>query len=286
MPIFTDPSKLTKAKLKEELIRFNVKLPPSTSKKQVLVDLYEQHISQLNDPSIFEEEFVEGSSEQEVEETESEDDINSNNSDVESETVSFEESQKETKEAMTINAEDLTDKELANELRSLGFTPGPIGTTTRRVYEKKLVKLRQNSGDAIKVSPKLFQQKYEEVPDDEEKQPPVKPRSPRRRPPPRRIQREEPVDEPVEEPVEQKITENPVLTRRPLTARTRGKTERSSPPASSETTSTTEEKSGGGLPTWVKLVVLLLVAFFVYLVIVNMEPSADEKIPKSITDGT
>lgn len=68
--------------------------------------------------------------------------------------------------------------------------------------------------------------------------------------------------------------------------RTRGKTERSSPPASSETTSTTEEKSGGGLPTWVKLVVLLLVAFFVYLVIVNMEPSADEKIPKSITEGT
>ncbi|VDH99174.1 Hypothetical predicted protein [Mytilus galloprovincialis] len=285
MPIFTDPSKLTKAKLKEELIRFNVKLPPSTSKKQVLVDLYEQHISQLNDPSIFEEEFVEGSSEQEVEETESEDDINSNNSDVESETVSFEEAQKETKEAMTINAEDLTDKELANELRSLGFTPGPIGTTTRRVYEKKLVKLRQSSGD-IKVSPKLFQQKYEEVPDDEEKQPPVKPRSPRRRPPPRRIQREEPVDEPVEEPEEQKITENPVLTRRPLTARTRGKPERSSPPASSETTSTTEEKSGGGLPTWVKLVVLLLVAFFVYLVIVNMEPSADGKIPKSITEGT
>ncbi|XP_052072586.1 lamina-associated polypeptide 2, isoforms beta/delta/epsilon/gamma-like isoform X1 [Mytilus californianus] len=285
MPIFTDPSKLTKAKLKEELIRFNVKLPPSTSKKQVLVDLYEQHISQLNDPSIFEDEFVEGSSEQEVEETESEDEQNSN-SDIESETVSFEEPQKETKEAMTINAEDLSDKELANELRLLGFTPGPIGTTTRRVYEKKLVKLRQSSGDAIKVSPKLFQQRYDEVPDDEDKQPPVKPRSPRRRPPPRRIQREEPVDEPVEEPVEQKITENPVLTRRPLTARTRGKTERSSPTASSETTSTTEEKSGGGIPMWVKLVIFLLVAFFVYLVIVNMEPSADGKIPKSITEGT
>ncbi|CAG2216240.1 unnamed protein product [Mytilus edulis] len=227
MPIFTDPSKLTKAKLKEELIRFNVKLPPSTSKKQ--------------------KSSLKGSSEQEVEETESEDDINSNNSDVESETVSFEEAQKETKEAMTINAEDLTDKELANELRSLGFTPGPIGTTTRRSHlnyfnssMRKYLMMKRNNhllsqdhqGDV------LHQEEFKEK------------------------------------------------NQRPLTARTRGKPERSSPPASSENTSTTEEKSGGGLPIWVKLVILLLVAFFVYLVIVNMEPSADEKIPKSITEGT
>ena len=57
MPIFPDASKLTIVKLKEELRRYNVKLPPSGAKKQAYVDLYTQHISQLNDPNIFEDDF-------------------------------------------------------------------------------------------------------------------------------------------------------------------------------------------------------------------------------------
>ena len=72
MPIVTDPSKLTKVKLKEELQRYNVKLPPSGAKKQVYVDLYIEHISQLNDPSIFEDETTEPSLDLELEKTESE----------------------------------------------------------------------------------------------------------------------------------------------------------------------------------------------------------------------
>jgi hypothetical protein len=64
--------------------------------------------------------------------------------------------------------------------------------------------------------------------------------------------------------------------------RTKEPTGRSKPPPTQETNPT----STGGIPMWVKLLVFLLIAFFVYLVIVNMEPSADNKIPKSISDET
>ena len=49
--------------------------------------------------------------------------------------------------------------------------------------------------------------------------PPAKPRSPKRRPPPRRVPREDPVEEPEEESDEEQVIQEPVLTRRPLSAR-------------------------------------------------------------------
>ena len=206
-------------------------------------------------------------------------------SDSDNESVPLEESEKAEKKIM--NVEDLTDKQLSNELLSLGFKPGPIGATTRRVYEKKLVKMRLSaySANPATISPKLIQPKFSEVPDDEDKQPPAKPRSPKRRPPPRRVPIEDPVEEPEEESDEEQVIQEPELTRRPLSARqnrTKEPTGRSKPPPNQETNPT----STGGIPMWVKLLIFLLVAFFVYLVIVNMEPSADNKIPRSISDET
>lgn len=285
MPIVKDPSKLTISKLKEELKRYNVKLPPSGSKKQVFVDLYTEHITGLNDPEIFQEDLTEVDAESEIESEveESSRENNEEQGEESEETVDIKE------EGKVMDVEQLTDKELADELRELGFRPGPIGATTRRVYEKKLIKLRQNIGKEVRVSPKLIEKKFKEVPDDEDNQPPAKPRSPRRRPPPRRIpveEPEEPDDDIPMEPVEQRITEEPTLTRRPMTARTRGQTGRGDgKPTATETKKPAEEKSGG-LPLWIKILAFLLVVFFVYLVIANMEPSAGGKIPQSITGET
>ena len=40
------------------------------------------------------------------------------------------------------DVQDLSDWELLNELKSLGMKVGPISPTTRRIYEKKLSKVR------------------------------------------------------------------------------------------------------------------------------------------------
>ena len=40
------------------------------------------------------------------------------------------------------DVKDLSDWELLNELKSLGMKVGPISPTTRRIYEKKLSKVR------------------------------------------------------------------------------------------------------------------------------------------------
>ncbi|KAM5237792.1 LEM domain-containing protein 1 [Ctenodactylus gundi] len=40
-----------------------------------------------------------------------------------------------------VNVQCLSDCELQNQLEKLGFSPGPILPTTRKVYEKKLVQL-------------------------------------------------------------------------------------------------------------------------------------------------
>lgn len=38
-------------------------------------------------------------------------------------------------------------------------------------------------------------------------------------------------------------------------------------------------KSGGGISMWLKLIFVVIVAFLVYLVIINMNPSAENRIP-------
>lgn len=50
----------------------------------------------------------------------------------------------------------LSDAELRGELQSLGMNIGPVTGTTRTIYEKKLLKLRQGGGAAPAPKKVLF----------------------------------------------------------------------------------------------------------------------------------
>ncbi|XP_048738759.2 emerin homolog 1-like [Ostrea edulis] len=144
--------------------------------------------------------------------------------------------------------QELTNKELADELKRFGTSPGPIISTTRSVYEKRLLKLR--SGEIEKLSAR---NRYTEVPDDEEKSPPPKPRSPRLRK--RIVQKIEP-----EVADEMDDSGGPDL--------------RDTEPGD---TSTTETPQSTGM--YAKIFIFIIVLFFVYLIYINMESSGN-LVPK------
>ena len=52
--IVSDPTTLTKDKLKKELSRLNVRLPPSDARKDVYVELYREHVLPLLDKQVSE----------------------------------------------------------------------------------------------------------------------------------------------------------------------------------------------------------------------------------------
>lgn len=156
--------------------------------------------------------------------------------------------------------QNLTDKELAEQLRGYGANPGPILASTRSVYEKRLLKLREGVAAVDKLhKPRT---KYTEVPDDEERSPPPKPRSPRVR---KRV-----VKKVEEEPEEVDDVDNSAAS--DLTD--------NEPSQTSMTDSEPSSKSSGGVAMYVKVFILLIVLFFVYLVYINMEPSSGNRVPK------
>lgn len=48
MPLLEDPSRLSKSRLKSDLLAHNVALPPANSRKEVYVDLHLKHIEPKN----------------------------------------------------------------------------------------------------------------------------------------------------------------------------------------------------------------------------------------------
>lgn len=52
------------------------------------------------------------------------------------------------------------------------------------------------------------------------------------------------------------------------------------PSQTSMTDSEPSSKSSGGVAMYVKVFILLIVLFFVYLVYINMEPSSGNRVPK------
>lgn len=156
--------------------------------------------------------------------------------------------------------QNLTDKELAEQLRGYGANPGPILASTRSVYEKRLLKLREGVAAVDKLhKPRT---KYTEVPDDEERSPPPKPRSPRVR---KRVVKKVEV-----EPEEVDDVDNSAAS--DLTDNEPSQTSMTDPEPSA--------KSSGGVAMYVKVFILLIVLFFVYLVYINMEPSSGNRVPK------
>nr|CAG31776.1 hypothetical protein RCJMB04_10o24 [Gallus gallus] len=138
MPEFlADPSVLTKEKLKSELIANNVSLPGGEQRKDVYVQLYLQHLTARNPPAVAQPDF---SSDEEREPTP-----------IGARGRGAAVGRKATKKTDKLRAEEkddldvteLSNEDLQEQLMKYGINPGPIVATTRKLYEKKLLKLME-----------------------------------------------------------------------------------------------------------------------------------------------
>lgn len=125
-----DPSVLTKDKLKNELTANNVTLPSGEHKKEVYVQLYRKNLTVLNKKSSPAPDTF--SSDEELPAP-----VVSNKS------RSGRKATRKTDKPRSEDVEvtDLTDEGLKDELMKHGVDVGPIVASTRKLYEKKLIKL-------------------------------------------------------------------------------------------------------------------------------------------------
>ncbi|XP_055022170.1 LEM domain-containing protein 1 isoform X2 [Boleophthalmus pectinirostris] len=115
MPVFVeDPSQLSKARLKSDLIAHNVALPPATSRKGIYVELHTRHVDQKK--------CADFSSDEDAETDE------------------------ETNYAEILDPSSLTDDGLKAALLQHGVKAGPIVASTRALYERKLRNLLFSNG--------------------------------------------------------------------------------------------------------------------------------------------
>ncbi|KAM5334396.1 thymopoietin isoform 3-T3 [Glossophaga mutica] len=161
MPEFLeDPSVLTKEKLKSELVANNVTLPPGEQRKDVYVQLYLQHLTARNRPPLAAGANSKGppdfSSDEEREPTPV---LGSGASAAGRSRASV--GRKATKKTDKHRLEDkddldvteLTNEDLQDQLMKYGVNPGPIVGTTRKLYEKKLLKLREQGTESRSTTP-------------------------------------------------------------------------------------------------------------------------------------
>ncbi|NXN27332.1 LAP2B protein, partial [Nycticryphes semicollaris] len=140
MPEFlADPSVLTKEKLKSELIANNVSLPGGEQRKDVYVQLYLQHLTARNPPAAAAAQ-PDFSSDEEREPTP----LGARNRGA----AAGRKATKKTDKPRPEEKDDLYITEMSNEdlqeqLLKYGVNPGPIVATTRKLYEKKLLKLME-----------------------------------------------------------------------------------------------------------------------------------------------
>uniref|UniRef100_A0A2K6SX73 Uncharacterized protein n=1 Tax=Saimiri boliviensis boliviensis TaxID=39432 RepID=A0A2K6SX73_SAIBB len=145
MPEFLeDPSVLTKEKLKSELVANNVTLPAGEQRKDVYVQLYLQHLTARNRPPLAAGANSKGSPDF--------------SSDEEREPTPVLKATKKTDKPRQDDKDDLDVTELTNEdlldqLVKYGVNPGPIVGTTRKLYEKKLLKLREQGTESRSSTP-------------------------------------------------------------------------------------------------------------------------------------
>ncbi|XP_070611973.1 thymopoietin isoform X3 [Erythrolamprus reginae] len=145
MPEFlADPSVLTKEKLKSELIANNVSLPGGEQRKDVYVQLYLQHLTARNVSGVpAQPDF---SSDEERESTP----VGARNSAGSAAAVvvgrkATKKTDKSRLEQDDVDVAELSNEELKEQLLRYGVNPGPIVATTRKLYEKKLLKLKEPS---------------------------------------------------------------------------------------------------------------------------------------------
>lgn len=161
MPEFLeDPSVLTKEKLKSELVANNVTLPAGEQRKDVYVQLYLQHLTARNRPTLAAGANSKGppdfSSDEEREPTPV---LGSGAAAAGRSRAAV--GRKATKKTDKPRLEDkddldvteLTNEELLDQLVKYGVNPGPIVGTTRKLYEKKLLKLREQGTESRSSTP-------------------------------------------------------------------------------------------------------------------------------------
>ncbi|XP_062930911.1 thymopoietin isoform X4 [Cynocephalus volans] len=161
MPDFLeDPSVLTKDKLKSELVANNVTLPAGEQRKDVYVQLYLQHLTPRNRPPLAAGANSKGppdfSSDEEREPTPV---LGSGASAAgrsratvgRKATKKTDKPRQEDKDDLDVT--ELTNEDLLDQLVKYGVNPGPIVGTTRKLYEKKLMKLREQGTESRSSTP-------------------------------------------------------------------------------------------------------------------------------------
>ncbi|KAK2490250.1 hypothetical protein MC885_013827 [Smutsia gigantea] len=161
MPEFLeDPSVLTKEKLKSELVANNVMLPAGEQRKDVYVQLYLQHLTARNRQPLAAGANSKGppdfSSDEEREPTPV---LGSGAAAAGRSRAAV--GRKATKKTDKPRLEDkddvdvaeLTNEDLLDQLVKYGVNPGPIVGTTRKLYEKKLLKLREQGTESRSSTP-------------------------------------------------------------------------------------------------------------------------------------
>ncbi|XP_004403943.1 PREDICTED: thymopoietin isoform X5 [Odobenus rosmarus divergens] len=161
MPEFLeDPSVLTKEKLKSELVANNVTLPIGEQRKDVYVQLYLQHLTARNRPPLAAGANSKGppdfSSDEEREPTP----VLGSGAAVPGRSraaVGRKATKKTDKPRLEdkddLDVTELTNEELLDQLVKYGVNPGPIVGTTRKLYEKKLLKLREQGAESRSSTP-------------------------------------------------------------------------------------------------------------------------------------
>ncbi|XP_075605415.1 thymopoietin isoform X6 [Balearica regulorum gibbericeps] len=139
MPEFlADPSVLTKEKLKSELIANNVSLPGGEQRKDVYVQLYLQHLTARNPPAAAAQ--PDFSSDEEREPTP----LGARNRGAAAGRKATKKTDKpRPEEKDDLDITEMSNEDLQEQLVKYGLNPGPIVATTRKLYEKKLLKLME-----------------------------------------------------------------------------------------------------------------------------------------------
>ncbi|XP_074914138.1 thymopoietin isoform X5 [Buteo buteo] len=139
MPEFlSDPSVLTKEKLKSELIANNVSLPGGEQRKDVYVQLYLQHLTARNPPAAAAQ--PDFSSDEEREPTP----LGARNRGAAAGRKATKKTDKpRPEEKDDLDITEMSNEDLQEQLVKYGLNPGPIVATTRKLYEKKLLKLME-----------------------------------------------------------------------------------------------------------------------------------------------
>ncbi|XP_041440860.1 thymopoietin L homeolog isoform X3 [Xenopus laevis] len=133
MPEFLqDPSVLTKEKLKSELVANNVTLPSGEQRKDVYVQLYLQHLTSQNRAT------PDFSSDEEREATPMR---GRGRPPGRKATKKTDKPRAEEKDDPDVT--ELSNEALKEELLKYGMKPGPILSNTRKLYEQRLLKLRE-----------------------------------------------------------------------------------------------------------------------------------------------